>query len=105
MLSFFKNTIFSSPNKKILDKYQVLVNQINGFESDIKKLQDFELKSLTKSFKEQLNNGMSLDAVLPKAFAAVREAAIRTLGQRHYDVQLLGGIALHNGKIAEMKTG
>ena len=105
MLSFFKNTIFSSPNKKILDKYQVLVNQINEFESDIKKLQDFELKSLTKSFKEQLNNGISLDAVLPKAFAAVREAAIRTLGQRHYDVQLLGGIALHNGKIAEMKTG
>ncbi len=105
MLSFLKKNIFSSPNKRLLDKYQVAVNKINDLESLNKNLSDAELKGLTNSFRESLRNGKKLDSLLPDAFAAVREAACRTLKQRHYDVQLLGGIALHNGKIAEMKTG
>ncbi len=105
MLSFFKRNFFSSPNKKILEKYQEYVFKINEFESSIKKLSDGQLKDLTQKFKNLLKKDTKLEDVLPEAFAAVREAAVRTLGQRHYDVQLLGGIALHNGKIAEMKTG
>ena len=79
--------------------------QVNKFESEISSLDDQSLRSKTDSFKERLSKGETLDSILPEAFAVVREAARRTLGQRHYDVQLMGGAALHKGNIAEMKTG
>jgi preprotein translocase subunit SecA len=85
-----------------LGKY---VTAINGFEPNIHALSDEELRGQTDLFRQRLANGEKLDNLLPEAFATVREAAIRTLGQRHYDVQLIGGIALHRGEIAEMKTG
>jgi len=90
---------------RILRKLESLAKQINVLEADFKKLTDEELKSLTFSYKERYANGESLDSLLPEAFATVREAALRTLGQRHYDVQLMGGAALHLGNISEMKTG
>ena len=79
--------------------------QVNNFEPEISSLDDQSLRAKTDSFKERVNKGETLDSILPEAFAVVREAARRTLGQRHYDVQLMGGAALHKGNIAEMKTG
>jgi preprotein translocase subunit SecA len=79
--------------------------QVNKFEQEISSLDDQSLRAKTDSFKERVNKGETLDSILPEAFAVVREAAKRTLGQRHYDVQLMGGAALHKGNIAEMKTG
>ena len=105
MLNFLKNSFFINPNKKILNNYKLLLDNVNNLESQIKLLSDFQIKNKTNDLKQALRNGKKLDDILPDAFALVREAAIRTLGQRHYDVQILGGIALHNGKIAEMKTG
>jgi preprotein translocase subunit SecA len=90
---------------KILKKLESYAKQINQLEPEFKNLSDEELKNLTSSYKERVKNGESLDDLLPEAFATVREAAIRTIGQRHYDVQLMGGAALHLGNIAEMKTG
>lgn len=97
--------IFGDPNEKILKKMQPIVDKINGLEKKFESFGDKELKEQTKVFKERLKKGESLDDLLPEAFAVVREAAKRTLGQRHYDVQLMGGITLHRGQIAEMKTG
>ena len=105
MLNFLKNSFFINPNKKILNNYKLLLDNVNSLESQIKLLSDLQIKDKTNGLKQALRNGKKLDDILPDAFALVREAAIRTLGQRHYDVQILGGIALHNGKIAEMKTG
>ncbi len=105
MLNFLKNSFFINPNKKILNHYKLLLDKVNNLESQIKLLSDLQIKDKTNDLKQALRNGKKLDDILPDAFALVREAAIRTLGQRHYDVQILGGIALHNGKIAEMKTG
>ena len=105
MLNFLKNSFFINPNKKILNNYKLLLDNVNNLESQIKLLSDLQIKNKTNDLKQALRNGKKLDDILPDAFALVREAAIRTLGQRHYDVQILGGIALHNGKIAEMKTG
>ena len=105
MLNFFKNNFFTSPNQKKLNNYKKLLDKVNNLESKIKLLTDKQIKNRTKELKQNYENGKQLDDILPDAFALVREAAIRTLGQRHYDVQILGGIALHNGKIAEMKTG
>ncbi len=90
---------------KILKKLESYAKQINQLEPEFKNLSDDELKNLTSSYKQRVKNGESLDDLLPEAFATVREAAIRTIGQRHYDVQLMGGAALHLGNIAEMKTG
>ena len=87
---------------KELAKIAVLVNQ---FESKISALSDDQLRNQTEIFKERIAKGETLDSLLPEAFATVREAAKRTLGQRHYDVQLMGGAALHRGNIAEMRTG
>jgi len=98
-------SLFSSPEEKKLKSWQPLVSAINALEPEIEKLSPDELKAKTAEFKSRLSKGESLDSLLPEAFAAVREAAKRTLGQRHYDVQLLGGIALYNGGIAEMRTG
>ena len=92
-------------NEKELKRLQPIVNQINELEAEFERLSDAELRAKTDEFKARLKDGSSLDELLPEAFAAVREAAKRTIGQRHFDVQLMGGISLHQGKIAEMKTG
>ncbi|MCJ7744461.1 MAG: preprotein translocase subunit SecA, partial [Dehalococcoidales bacterium] len=92
-------------NEKQLQRLQPLVNRINELEAEFEKLSPEELRAKTEEFKARLKAGSSLDDLLPEAFAAVREAARRTIGQRHFDAQLLGGIVLHQGKIAEMKTG
>ncbi len=97
--------IFGDPNKKLLKSFQAEADKINILESDFEKLSDDELRAKTDEFKSRLENGESLDDIAYEAFAVVREAAKRTLGQRHYDVQLIGGLALHQGKIAEMRTG
>ncbi|MFC2014479.1 preprotein translocase subunit SecA [Chloroflexota bacterium] len=92
-------------NEKELKRLQTSVDQINSLEPDFEKLSDSELRAKTDEFKARLQAGSSLDELLPEAFATVRETARRTIGQRHFDVQLMGGIVLHQGKIAEMKTG
>jgi len=92
-------------NEKELKRLQPGVNRINELEPEFERLSDDELQAKTNEFKARLKAGTSLDELLPEAFAAVREAAKRTIGQRHFDVQLMGGIVLHQGKIAEMKTG
>lgn len=97
--------LFGTSNQRELRKLYPIVNQINSFEPNIKSLSDEELANKTKYFKEQLSQGRTLDDILPEAYAVVREAAFRKLNQRHYDVQLIGGIVLHQGKISEMKTG
>jgi preprotein translocase subunit SecA len=104
MLEFLKKYL-DNDNSKYLAKSQVLVDKINSLEPAIKALNDEELKAKTAEFKARLKQGASLDDILPEAFAVVREAAWRTLGQRHYDVQLIGGAVLHRSGIAEMKTG
>ena len=103
MVKLFSGLIDS--NEKELRRLQPTVAQINELEPEFEKLSDGELRAKTDEFKARLNAGSSLDELLPEAFAAVREAAKRTIGQRHFDVQLMGGIVLHQGKIAEMKTG
>ena len=97
--------IFGTKNDKIIKSLQPLVEQINQFETPIKQLSDEQLSGKTKVFRERHENGESLDDLLPEVYAVCREAGRRVLGQRHYDVQLIGGIVLHQGKIAEMKTG
>jgi preprotein translocase subunit SecA len=92
-------------NERELKKLSPLVQAINSLEPQFERLSDAELRAKTDEFKKRLADGEGLDEVLPEAFAEVREAAKRTLGQRHFDVQLMGGIVLHQGKIAEMKTG
>jgi len=102
-MNFFKK-IFGS-NEREIKKLQPIVDKINSFEDKISKLSDDELKGKTAEFKERIKKGESLDKILPEAFAVVRETSKRITGERHYDVQLFGGIILHQGKIAEMKTG
>ncbi|MFC2072677.1 preprotein translocase subunit SecA [Chloroflexota bacterium] len=92
-------------NEKELKRLQPIVDKINELEPEFEKLGDAELKAKTDEFRARIEAGSSLDELLPEAFATVREAAKRTIGQRHFDVQLMGGIVLHQGKIAEMKTG
>ena len=98
--------IFKSSNQQELDKIQNLIREINNKEAEIKSLSESDFKEKTSKFKKNVQNGsIKLDDIISEAFALVREAANRTLGERHYDVQLAGGLILHNGKIAEMKTG
>jgi len=97
--------LFLESNEKELRRLQPFVDRINELEPEFERLSDAELQAKTDEFKARLKAGSSLDELLPEAFAAVREAAKRTIGQRHFDVQLMGGIVLHQGKIAEMKTG
>ena len=99
------NKIFKSYSEKEVKRIMPIVDKINSLEDEISKLTDEELKNKTNEFKEQLDNGKTLDDILPEAFAVVREASKRVLGMRHFDVQLIGGIILHQGRIAEMKTG
>ena len=103
MFKWFGGLIDS--NEKELGRLQPVVARINQLEPDFEKLSDAELRAKTDEFKARIGAGSSLDELLPEAFATVREAARRTIGQRHFDVQLMGGVVLHQGKIAEMKTG
>ncbi len=105
MLGSLAKTLFGSSNDRYVKSLGGLVSKINGFETNIAAMSDAELSNQTAVFRERLANGADLDDLLPEAFATVREAAKRTLGQRHYDVQLIGGIVLHRGEIAEMRTG
>ncbi len=105
MLQKVLTKVFGSKQDRDTKLLQPLVDQINQLEPEMQQLSDAALQSKTPHFRERLDAGESLDTLLPEAFAAVREAAVRTLNQRHYDVQLMGGIAFHQGKIAEMKTG
>ena len=97
--------IFGDPNEKAVRKLKPVVEEINKLEKKFEKFSDEEIKEQTGKFKKRIKKGETLDSILPEAFACVREAAKRTLKQRHFDVQLMGGIVLHQGKIAEMKTG
>jgi preprotein translocase subunit SecA len=97
--------IFSNSNERYLKKIKPIVEKINSLEKEFEKISDEKLKEKTFEFKERLKRGETLDDILPEAYALVREAAKRTLGQRHFDVQIMGAIALHEGKIVEMKTG
>ena len=97
--------IFKSYSEKEVKRVMPIVDKINGLEEEISKLTDEQLKNKTNEFKKQLEEGKTLDDILPEAFAVVREASKRVLGMRHFDVQLIGGIILHQGRIAEMKTG
>lgn len=99
------NKIFGSYSEKEVKRVKPLVDKINNLEADIEKLSDTDLKAKTIEFKKRYQEGESLDSLLPEAFAVVREASKRVLGMRHFDVQLIGGIVLHQGRIAEMKTG
>ncbi len=94
-----------SSNQKELDRIAKIVEKINSIEKDFKNLSDAEFPKKTIEFKNQIKSGKSLDIILPEAFALVREAARRTRNERHFDVQLIGGVVLHEGKIAEMRTG
>ncbi len=105
MLSTVVKKIFGTANDRELKRLWPLVYKINSLEPEIKKLSLEDLAKKTIEFKERLNRGETLDSILPEAFAVVRETALRTLGERHYDVQILGGIVLHLGRVAEMKTG
>jgi preprotein translocase subunit SecA len=97
--------IFGSRNQRELKKLQPIVDRINGLEPTFKAKSDDELKAMTPEFKRKLDKGATIDEILPEAFAVVREASVRRTGMRHYDVQLIGGMVLHQGKIAEMRTG
>jgi len=107
MLGLLKKWLFKDPNEKELERIQPIVDQINSLEPEMQQLSDADLKAKTGQFRERLDNGETLDDLLPEAFAVVREASQRATeeGFRHYDVQLIGGIVLHEGNIAEMKTG
>ena len=98
-------TLLGDPNARKLKKYQPYITEVNLLEEEIKVLSDEELKGKTVEFKQRLAKGETLDDILPEAFAVTREAGRRVLGMRHFDVQLLGGMILHKGQIAEMKTG
>ena len=101
----FLFNLFGDPNKKYLEKLQPIINKINNLESQFQGFSNEELREKTNEFKNRLKNNETLDDIMPEAFALVRESAKKTLNQRHFDVQLIGGIGLHQGKIAEMVTG
>ena len=122
MASFdkFLTKVFGSSNQRYLKSVQPIVAQINALEPGVKKLSDDELRARTATFKERVANAVAgvhdkderkrreqetLDELLPEAFATVREASLRSTGMRHFDVQMIGGLVLHKGKIAEMRTG
>ena len=105
MISSLLKKIFGTKNDREVKNLRKIVAKINDLEPEYEKLSDEELKNKTNIFKERLANGETLDDILVEAFATVREASKRVLGLRHYDVQLIGGIVLHQGKITEMKTG
>ena len=101
----FVTKLFKSQNQKELDRINKIVQKINNLEDEISKLSDQDFPKKTMEFKKRINEGENLNKILPEAFALVREASKRTRGERHYDVQLIGGVVLHEGKISEMRTG
>ncbi|QIK80359.1 preprotein translocase subunit SecA [Lysobacter sp. HDW10] len=105
MINRLLTSVFGSRNERLLKQLNVIVKKVNAYEDAMKAMSDDELKAQTQKFKDRIANGESLDKVLPEAFATCREASTRVLGMRHYDVQLVGGMVLHLGKIAEMRTG
>ncbi|MCK5358113.1 MAG: preprotein translocase subunit SecA, partial [Elusimicrobiales bacterium] len=105
MIQKIFESIYGTKSERDLKKIQPMVDKINSLEEEISKLTDEQLKNKTIEFRERLKEGETLDDILPEAFACVRESSKRTLKMRHYDVQMLGGIILHQGRISEMKTG
>ena len=105
MATTFLTKIFGSRNDRLLKTYRKTVERINDLESKFEKLSDDELRAQTNLFKQRVSQGETLEAILPEAFAVVREAGKRVMKMRHFDVQLVGGLALHHGKVAEMRTG
>ena len=101
----FVTKLFKSTNEKELERISLIVKKINELESEISNLKNEEFPKKTKELKQKLNDGVELNKILPEAFALVREASKRTRGERHYDVQIIGGVVLHEGKISEMRTG
>ncbi|RMG92330.1 MAG: preprotein translocase subunit SecA [Chloroflexi bacterium] len=97
--------IVGDPTQKLLDELQLIVDEVGGLEAEVQKLTDEELRAKTAEFKQRLEDGETLDDILPEAYAVVREASRRTTGLRHYDVQIMGGILLHRGEVVEMRTG
>ena len=105
MVTGLLKQIFGSRNDRLLKQYKRIVAQINALEQGVAALDDASLQAKTAEFKQKIAAGSSLDDILPEVFAVVREASKRVMGMRHFDVQLMGGMALHQGKIAEMRTG
>ncbi len=105
MINFILRILFGTKTERDIKKLQPVVELVNSLEPEIRKLSDEQLSGKTNEFKQQLRDGKALDDILPEAFAVVRETARRLLGERPYDVQVMGGTVLHQGKIAEMKTG
>src|SRR6266404_6830283 len=105
MITGLLKKIFGSRNERLLRQYMHSVRAVNALEPEVARLSDDALKAKTAEFKQRHANGETLDQLLPEAFAVVREAGKRVLQMRHFDVQIIGGIALHQGKIAEMRTG
>src|SRR5262245_6200642 len=105
MLTTLAKRLFGSANDRFIKGLDRIVAEINSLEPELEKLSDDQLRARTAWFRDRLAKGETLDDILPEAFATVREAAKRTLGQRHFDVQLKGGVVLHRGMISEMKTG
>ena len=102
MLNSIMKAVFGSSNDRYVKSLGKIVNQINALEPQLQALSDDELAAQTDKFRTQLADGKTLDDILPEAFATVREASVRVLGMRHFDVQMVGGIVLHRGEIAEM---
>ncbi len=105
MISGLLKKIFGSRNDRLVRQYFLAVRTINALEPEISALSDDALRGKTAEFKQRVADGEALEALLPEAFAVVREAGKRVHGMRHFDVQLVGGMVLHNGRIAEMRTG
>ena len=105
MIGAIAKRIFGSSNDRYVKKLEKTVQTINAFEPSLAALSDEELQAQTDKFRRFLADGRTLDDILPEAFATVREASVRTLGMRHFDVQMIGGMVLHRGEIAEMRTG
>ena len=105
MFNHLLTRVFGSKNERELKKLHPLVEATNALEPQVKSLTDEELRARTPALRTRVENGEPLDDLLPEAFATVREASLRALKMRHFDVQLIGGIVLHQGKISEMKTG
>ena len=105
MFQKIAKTVFGSSNDRYVKSIGKIVKQIEALEEQIKALSDDELKAQTDKFRALLDDGQTLDDILPEAFATVREASMRVLGMRHFDVQMIGGVVLHRGEISEMRTG
>ena len=103
-MGFFEK-IFGTHSQNELKRIYPIVDQIEALDAEMQKLTDEELRNKTREFKERLAEGETLDDILPEAYAVVREGAVRSLGMKHYRVQLIGGVILHQGRIAEMRTG